>query len=245
MSRLLRAEWLKLRSTYLLVGTAPAAVLLSIAAVAGAALSADAAGISLATDEGLRRTLHVTGTGAVLVLVLGIVVSAGEYRTSTATDTFLTTPRRERVLAAKLVVGAALGTAVGTVTALSCWAVAGFIYRIEDVPYPGGSAEVWQTLAGTVVYAALFGVLGVAIGSFVRNQIVAVVGALAWLLVIEQVLVGLLEGATKWLPQAAGQAIVRTPDRSLLDPEIGAAVLLAYAAAFAFAGLQVVRRRDA
>lgn len=245
MSRLLHAEWLKLRSTYLLIGTAPAAVLLSIAAVAGAALSADAAGVSLATDEGLRRTLHVTGTGAVLVLVLGIVVSAGEYRTSTATDTYLTTPQREKVLAAKLIVGGMLGVAVGAVSALACWGVAWLIYRSEGVPYPAGSAEVWQTLAGAVVYAALFGVLGVAIGSFVRNQIVAVVGALAWLLVIEQVLVGLLEGATKWLPQAAGQAIVRTPQRSLLDPEIGAVVLLGYATAIALAGLVVVRSRDA
>ncbi len=116
MTDLVAAEWLKLRTTRLLRGIVPAAVVISMAAVAGSVLAADRSHIALGSSEGLGRVLPVTGTGAVLVLIAGILIAAGEYRHGTAADTFLTTPRRHRVVAAKLVVGAGVGAAAGTLT---------------------------------------------------------------------------------------------------------------------------------
>ncbi len=54
MGRLLAAEWLKARTSRLLVATVPAAVLISAAAVAGAVLSADGAGVALDSTDGIR-----------------------------------------------------------------------------------------------------------------------------------------------------------------------------------------------
>src|SRR5439155_26494544 len=105
MIDLLAAEWLKLRTTRLLHGMVPATVALSCAAVAGAVLSANGAG-ALESTDGIRRVLPVTGIGAIIVLVVGVIISSGEYRHGTAADTFLTTPRRHQVLAAQFVVGA-------------------------------------------------------------------------------------------------------------------------------------------
>ena len=115
MARLVAAEWLKLRTTRFLWATVPAVVLLSAVAVAGLVLSSELAGVALLEPtEGVRQAaLHLTSTGAVWVIVIGIAISAGEYRTQTATDTFLTTPRRSRVVAAKLAIGALLGLALG------------------------------------------------------------------------------------------------------------------------------------
>ena len=104
---------------------------------------------------------------------------------------------------------------------------------------------MWLTLAGAVLYATLFALLGVALGSLVRSQVAAIVGALAWLLVAEQVLVTLAADAGRWLPGAAGQAIVRTPTDGLLDPAAGTALLLAYAAAVTLASTLTATRRDA
>jgi len=123
MIDLLAAEWLKLRTTRLLYGMIPATVALSFAAVAGAVLAADNAA-ELESTDGIRRVLSVTGTGAILVLVVGILISAGEYRHGTAADTFLTTPRRHRVVAAKLAVGAGVGLAAGVITSVACVGIA-------------------------------------------------------------------------------------------------------------------------
>jgi ABC-2 type transport system permease protein len=244
MKDLIAAEWLKLRTTRLLYGSIPAAVALSFAAVAGAVLTADNA-TQLESTSGIRDTLSVTGTGAILVLVVGIIISAGEYRHGTAADTFLTTPRRHRVAAAKLTLGAGVGLAAGVITSLACLGIAGLLYTVEGATFPFGDAEVWLILAGALAYTTLFAILGVALGVLIRNQVLAISAALAWLAVIEHTLVNLVPDLGRWLPVAAGQAIVRTNLDGLLTPLAGAALLSAYAAAIAAAGVRVAATRDA
>jgi ABC-2 type transport system permease protein len=245
-SRLIAAEWLKLRTTWFLWAAVPAVVLLSAVAVAGLVLSSEAAGVPLfEPTEGVRNAaLHLTSTGAVLVIVLGIIISAGEYRTQTATDTFLTTPRRRRVLGAKLLIGAILGGALGALGAVVGLPVAYLLFEVKDTSFPAGSEEVWLTLGGVVLDAALFGILGVAFGSLVRNQIVAIVSALVFVLLIEQLLAQSAETVAKWFPGNAGAAVARAPGE-FLDPGAGAALLLAYGLAIALAGMIVVAHRDA
>jgi ABC-type transport system involved in multi-copper enzyme maturation permease subunit len=246
MGRLIAAEWLKLRTTRVLWATVPAVVLLSGVAVAGLVLSSEVAGVALLepTEDVRQAALHLTSTGAVLVIVLGILISAGEYRTQTATDTFLTTPRRSRVVAAKLAMGAILGLVLGALSAAVGLPVAYLLFEAEGAAFPAGNEEVWLTLGGVVLYAVLFGVLGVAFGSLVRNQVVAIVSALTLVLLIEQLLAQSADSVAKWFPGNAGAAVVRAPGE-FLEPGAGAALLLAYAVAIALAGMTVVVRRDA
>jgi ABC-2 type transport system permease protein len=244
MIDLIAAEWLKLRTTRLLYGSIPAAVALSFAAVAGAVLSADSAA-ELESTGGIRDTLSVTGTGAILVLVVGIIISASEYRHGTAADTFLTTPHRHRVAAAKLTLGAVVGLAAGVISSLACIGIASLLYRVEGATFPFDDGEVWASLAGTLAYTSLFAIIGVALGVLIRNQVLAIAGALAWLAVIEHTLVTLVPDIGRWLPVAAGQAMVRTNLDDLLPPLTGTAVLTGYAAAIAAAGIRVAATRDA
>jgi len=245
MIDLVAAEWLKLRTTRLLHGMIPAAVAISCAAVAGAVLSTDGAGVALESTEGIRRVLPLTGAGAILVLVAGVIISAGEYRHGTAADTFLTTPRRHQVVAAKLAVGAALGVVVGVLTSVACVGIASLLYNIEGATFPFADGDVWLTLAGTLAFSTLFAVIGVALGTLVRNQVLAVAGALAWFAIVEHTLVNLAPDIGRWLPAAAGQAIVRTHLDGLLSPLAGTAVLAAYGVAIALAGVRVAATRDA
>jgi ABC-2 type transport system permease protein len=241
---LVAAEWLKLRTTRLLLGMFPAAVAISLAAVAGSVLAADRSDVTLDSSEGVRRVLPVTGTGALLVLLAGILIAAGEYRHGTAADTFLTTPRRHRVVAAKLIVGAGIGAAAGTLTSIAAVGEAAVLYKVKGATLPLGDAELWLTVAGTVAYTTLFAVLGVALGTLIRNQVLAVAGTLAWIAIVEHILVNLLPDIGRWLPAAAGQAIVRTPLDGLLSPLAGVAVLAVYAGVIAAAGMRVAEVRD-
>ena len=246
MGRLVAAEWLKLRTTRILWATVPAVVLLCGVAVAGLVLSSEVAGVVLLEPtEGVRNAaLHLTSTGAALVMVLGIIISAGEYRTQTATDTFLTTPRRSRVVAAKLATGAILGVALGGLSAAVGLPVAYVWFEAEGAAFPSRDAELWLTLGGVVLYASLFAILGVAFGSLVRNQVVAIVSALIFVLLLEQLLTQAGASIAEWFPGNSGAAVVRTPGE-FLDPGVGAALLLAYALVIALAGMVVVARRDA
>ena len=117
-------------------------------------------------------------------------------------------------------------------------------FEAEDAAFPAGSEEVWLTLGGVMLYGSLFAVLGVAFGSLVRNQVVAIVSGLTFVLLLEQLLTQAGASIAEWLPGNAGAAVVRTPGE-FLEPGAGAALLLAYALVIALAGVIVVTRRDA
>lgn len=243
MNHLVAAEWLKLRTTRLLLGTIPAAVSLSLAAVVGMVLSSHSP--ELETTEGIRRVFSAAGAGSIVMLVVGIVIAAGEYRHGTAADTFLTTPQRSRVVIAKLAVAASVGAAVGAVTAVGCVAAAALIFRQESAALAVGDEDIVLAVPATVVYTALFAMVGVALGALVRNQVAAIAGALTWLAVVEHTLVNLIPSIGRWLPVGAGQAILRSPLDGLLSPPAGIAVLSAYAAALSLTAIRVERSRDA
>lgn len=243
MNHLVAAEWLKLRTTRLLLGTIPAAVSLSLAAVVGMVLSSHSP--ELETTEGIRRVFSAAGAGSIVMLVVGIVIAAGEYRHGTAADTFLTTPQRSRVVIAKLAVAASVGAAVGAVTAVGCVAAAALIFRQESAALAVGDEDIVTAVPATVVYTALFAMVGVALGALVRNQVAAIAGALTWLAVVEHTLVNLIPSIGRWLPVGAGQAILRSPLDGLLSPPAGIAVLSAYAVALSLTAIRVERSRDA
>jgi ABC-2 type transport system permease protein len=146
---------------------------------------------------------------------------------------------------AKLVVGAGVGLAVGMITSVACVGLASLLFSVKGATFPLADADVWLILSGTLVYTTLFGVLGVAVGTLVRNQVLAVAFALAWLAIAEHILVGFAPRIGRWLPAAAGQAIVRTPFDELLSPAAGTVVLAAYALVIAVAGIRFATTRDA
>jgi len=245
MKGLLAAEFLKLRTTTTTWALLSAAVATTALAVIGAIVAADNSNLNLESDDGVRTVLHVTASGGIFVLVLGVIISAGEYRQRTATDTFLTTPRRWRVIANKLVVATTAGVAFGALSAGVALAVANHVYAIKGYAFPLESSDAWAILGGAVLYAALFGALGAATGSLARNQVGAIVGWLAWLFVVENIVLGLLPTLGRWLPAAAGRSLVRDPNGDLLSQPVAALVLAIYAVAVMLIAILSEDRRDA
>ncbi len=246
MTDLIAAEFLKLRTTRTAWALLAATVAVSGLAVAGAVIGgARAADFDLESTRGVRTVLAVSASGAVFVLVLGIIISAGEYRQRTAIDAFLTTPRRWRVIIAKLTAATSTGVLFGALSSGVAIAVASQVYRLKGYAFPLTSAEAWSTLAGAVLYAALFGALGAATGSLVRNQVVAIVGWLAWLFVVEHVAGQLVRTVGRWLPAGAGRSLVRDPGNGLLSPGVAGVVLALYAVAIMAIAVVSERYRDA
>jgi len=246
MRNLLAAEFLKLRTVRTPWALLVTTVTLSGLAVASTVLVADSAGIDLESANGARDVLGVSVAGAIFVLVLGIIISAGEYRHGTAIDTFLTTPRRPRVIAVKLATALTTGGIFGLLASGTALATALLMYRVRDLGFPLGPSTSWSTLGATALYAALFCGIGAATGSLVRNQVVAIVGWLSWMAVVEHIAEGFFPSFGRWLPMGAGRALVGgigTPD--LLSPATAAVVLIAYAAVIMAAAIVWERYRDA
>jgi ABC-2 type transport system permease protein len=179
------------------------------------------------------------------VLVLGAMISAGEYRSRTATDSFLTTPRRWRVVAVKLVTAAGAGLVFGALAAGTALAVAAHVYGLKGYTFPLSSSEAWRILVGAMVSASLLGALGSATGSLVRNQVGVIVGWLVWLTIAESIVVGLVPDIGRWLPGAASRGLVLDPNGDFLAQPVAGLVLATYGLVIAASAILIERRRDA
>lgn len=87
-------------------------------------------------------------------------------------------------------------------------------------------AEFWQVVAAVFVVMALYGVIGLAVGALLRNQIVAVVAAMVWLLAAEHLLIDVLPEVERWTPGGATYGLLQlgpvvTTSGTLLDAPIG------------------------
>jgi ABC-2 type transport system permease protein len=231
---MIRAEFRKLltvRGTWLLLGIAQ---LIVVAGASGLMVQRDDP-TSLTAQRGALA--HV-GLVALFSLLLGILATAGEHRYRTITDTFLATPRRRRLIGAKLVAVAVAGLIFGLVTAASALVTTELWLVARGA---GLSAEVWRTLAGGVGWNVAFAVLGVGLGALITNLMAAVAAALAWLALVEGIVAQLIGDAGRWLPFALGGALEGLSG----PPQWQAALALAgYAAAFVLAGTAAAVRRD-
>jgi ABC-type transport system involved in multi-copper enzyme maturation permease subunit len=142
------------------------------------------------------------GFPQVFVVLLGCMAFTQEFRYGTISSTYLIEPRRTRVLAAKwLSVGLASVVIAAATLALSVpFGIALIRSRNGDATVAG---QFWQMVAAGFVVMVAYGVIGVAVGALVRNQIVAVVGVLVWMLAVEQIVISSFPAVGRWMPIGA------------------------------------------
>lgn len=239
--RAVRSEWLKLvsvRSTWLLLGSM---VLVEAAFAIGIA--------GYASLEDLRSgdvdQLFVgTPLLTVFVFTIGALLSTNEFRHRTADSTFIVTPRRERVVLAKL----AVGVAAGLVCALLFIAVnAGF--GLSILSNRGVAVDADQAVdiyVGVGVSLVLISVLGVALGALLRNQVVTIVLGIALFFVLRELLTSILgEDIGAYMP---GTSLVglqgSSDDDYLLDQAAGGLVFAGYCVVVGIAAVIATRERE-
>ena len=237
----LRSEWLKLvsvRTTWALLGT-----MVLLEGLAAGLLT------GLADVEDLRRrdiaTIAIgTKVAIVFMFTLGALLATNEFRHGTANSTFVVTPRRERVIAAKL----AVGLVIGIVGALLYIAVnAGLGLSILSSRAIDVDADVAvNTYVGVGVGLVLGCLFGVALGALLRNQILTVVVGMVIFLLAGTAALFIGDDVGRYFPGESLLALQGTPgaDDTLLSQTEGGLVLAAYCVVLGAAGMWATRERD-
>ncbi len=232
---MIRAEFRKLRtvrSTWLLLGIAQ---LLVIGGVSGLMLQRD----DPTSTAGQRGAIAHVGLVSLFSLLLGIMAMAGEYRHRTITIAFLATPRRSRLVGAKLLVVSGAGLVFGLAASATALITTAIWMATKGSSLSG---DVGRTVVGGIAWNVAFAALGVGLGVVVTNLIAAVAAALAWLALVEGIVGQLIGGtAAKWLPFALGPAL---EGQTSLPAWQAALAMAGYALAFVLVGVVLTQRRD-
>lgn len=235
----LKSEWLKLvsvRTTWYLLG--------AMVLVEGLA-----AGLStgLGDVEDLRKgnvSTFVIGThlATVFMFTLGALLSTNEYRHGTASSTFVVTPRRERVILAKLAVGLAIGVG-GALLYIAVHAGLGLsILSSRGIDVDSDLAVNGYVGVGVgLVLGCLF---GVALGALLRNQVLTIIVGLVLFLLAGTVALFIGDDVGQYFPGEALLALQNDPRVDLLSQTYGGIVLAAYCVVLGIAGAVLTGQRE-
>jgi ABC-2 type transport system permease protein len=148
---------------------------------------ATAQGGALAFTSGLGMALALGSFSGKFAVVYGVICAATEFRHRTITTSYLAEPRRVIVLGAKAAVAGGVG---------ALYAVAASIAGVLGVLIGGGMPDaqpdsLFGVCAVAVLTFALWAMLGVGVATLLNNQLAAIVTVLLYLLLVEQIIVGL------------------------------------------------------
>jgi len=236
---LLHSEWIKLfttRTTWVMVGIG----LLCEGLFAGLIV-----GLIAFNDLGSVRDI-ATGTGLLmtLMLVLGVLMITTEFRHGTASSTFLVSPRRWPVLLAKLGAAVLIGLLGGLLFVLVNGGIALPLYSGRGGSLPP-TADLVEVYAGVIASFSLLCVFGLGVGAIVRNQVGAIIAAIAFFFIISG-LPSLLPGTIgEYFPASAvGTLHGRVEGDGTLTQIQGGLVLAAWSLGLWLIGTVLVSKRD-
>jgi ABC-type transport system involved in multi-copper enzyme maturation permease subunit len=242
MTRLVGAELLKIRTTRGAWGFLAALLAIVVIGIAGTVGGAPDPALN---DTLVEDTLAIAASASVFALLAGVIGFTSEFRHGTVTQTFLVEPVRERVLAAKLVAYALLGLLFAAASVAVTLAIAAPWLDARGAQLDLGERERLLVLAGGLASTVLWGALGVSVGAVIRNQVVAVVGVLVWILIVENLVSAFLDEIGPYLPGRASSAMVGS---SFMEDDLsragGTLVSLLYVAGVSALAAVLLRRQD-
>jgi ABC-2 type transport system permease protein len=117
------------------------------------------------SDPAQVRTVYGTafGIGSLFTLILGVIAICGEFRHQTITPTFLASPRRNRVVQAKVVSIVLVGALSGILMIATGLLVGAIVISARGFATRLGSGDIQQALALMVLGLLVWSVLGLGV----------------------------------------------------------------------------------
>jgi ABC-type transport system involved in multi-copper enzyme maturation permease subunit len=255
----LASEWVKLRSvraTY--IETALAILLaLGLSGLISLAIGSNFSDLSpqdQADFDPLNAAFFGGGLASIVLIVMGVQFVSSEYTSGMIRLSMATTPKRSRVLLAKMIMITIVTLAIGLVLSVGTFLVSQTVLgRYDGVPTISLSDRDAQVaILSMWLITPLWPLLGAALGAILRSTASAITTTLG-LLFVPGIFGGLLpswwqEHLLAYLPSNAGDAILmansKTDSLTRLDWPIAIVTVLVWLAVFYGVAYLLLRRRD-
>ncbi len=253
-ARVLRSEWIKLRSLRSTFWTFAIVLVVGIGLSALVAFAVPATRIPAAEHAAFvaRTTSFGVSLGQLAVAVLGVLAISGEYSTGMIRSSFAAVPRRLPVLLAKAITLFASSFVVGAVTVAISWAIAAPVLSGKGITATFFSSDTMWAIAGAGVYLGCVAVFGLGLGTLIRSGAGGIAAALGAVFLLP-IIVGLVFRLTNidWIGKAndylisnAGAAMAGGTNGDF-EPWQNVLVVAVWTVVSLVAGAFVLMRRDA
>lgn len=192
----------------------------------------------------------------VFVGIVGVISLGAEYSAGSVQPTFLATPKRVRVLAAKAIVLFTTVAAAAAIMAFGAWGASYPFYARFGIE-ASMSPEVLSVLLGVVCYLAFVAVFGLGIAALVRSTTAGSIIIFTATFLVPGISTLLPPGLTSTLVRSAvigngGFSMVAYPisdapfwnTQGYLSPAAGYLVVIVWTLIAVYAGAIMLRRRD-
>ncbi|MFC1443592.1 ABC transporter permease [Streptacidiphilus sp. N1-10] len=237
MSHLLRGELIKTVTTRTVLGFA-------VGGVAFAVLNVLVIAVWSGRLDKIPEKEEALSALPVLLLLWGLVGTAGEYRHRTAAPAALV-GRRDRgvVLSARIAAYALTGLLLGTLTTMVSLGLG--LPLLGHQPGPDlTSGDVGAVVAGDLVAFVLSAILGAALGALIRSPVLGVVVLLIVNFAVVPALSDVWESGINLTPFGAAGILSRMTHDTTLSVASAGWVLAAWTLAITLLAVVVERRRD-
>lgn len=211
MIRQIKGEFLKLRTIrlplLLLAGVALMTTFMAIVKASRAGGTGHMAIPPLDTLAGQTAVITSIDFALLLAMVFGAMVAAGEFRHGLATATYLATPRRSRVLAAKTATAGVYGLLFGLLGGIVATVIGVIFVEAQGLDFMVSAATIAEYLGGAALGSAILAMAGVGLGSLIRDQVASIIVIFAWGFVIERLLAPLITSVAPYLPLTAATSL--------------------------------------
>ncbi len=254
--RVLRSEWIKLRSLRSTVWSFAIVIAVSVGLAVLLGLGIPAATGAVPADVQVRGVLQASlfGTffGQLVIAVLGVLVISGEYTTGMIRSTLTAVPRRLPALWAKAVVLFVSSYVVGVVASTLAFLAASPILASKGFHASLFDGDVIMPILGGALYLAIVSVFALGLGAILRASAGGIAAALGLILLLPIVFtIAPLQWMHDWAPYLMMNAGLSSfglgsfGGPSPLDTGQQVLVVAAWAAVSLIAGAILLKRRDA
>lgn len=239
----LHSEWIKIKSVRASAGSLIAvfAVTLAVTVLAYATVGQAEAG-----NDGydpVFGAFYALNFGQLAAIGFGATALSCEYLNGALRVSLSAVPRRGLFYAAKMAVTGALALAVGFVTSFASF-LTGQAFMGEYAIGLGDPGAL-RACFGSGIYLALMALLAAGLTALLRSGVAVLSLLIPFILIVSFVVGDIAGGVAQYLPDRAGQQVLRLNPRGDLGAWTGLAVTAAWAGAAVLAGWWAVRRRDA
>ncbi|MFI0239240.1 ABC transporter permease [Streptomyces sp. NPDC016845] len=242
VATVMHSEWIKIRSLRGVLGSLLAVLVVTVAVTVLVFATVGRAEADNG-DDPLLGAFYALNFGQIAALAFGATALSSEYLNGALRVSLAAVPDRTLFYGAKTAVVGACALVVGTATTFGAF-LAGQAFMGPDALRLDDPGALRACLGGGV-YLALMALFAAGLTAVLRSA-VAVLSILVPFLLIVSFVVGDVAGAAAdFLPDRAGQQVLRQDAVGSLGPWTGLVVTALWAAAAQLAGWWAVRRRDA